>query len=264
MKKICLLLILTFVCIMTCACFKESDTSRIDTSAVSTSESDTIETEITMTEVPIELYSVDIKQESIHTDSYSASMIYPQISGYSDAEIEEKVNALIYSYANSKRNTAISQTGADSGVNYDVYSFDVTYKSDKLISALCRGSVTVEGSSSVTEFAYGINIDFVGVKLIGFDGIVDYKKFEKDFTDGAYIQTNGYENLLSETTFADIISQYSALYSIYPDFYIKQSDAGVKLGVIADTVQVLGGLAEFEGVVSNKGYTTKYFADLIS
>ncbi len=265
MKKISFILILLILCVTLIACFGSGKTDESDTTASEdASESvDVSESESRVSEIPVELFTVEIKQETIEGDVYTANMIYPQVSGYSDTEIEEKVNALIHSYATNKRNTAIAQTGAESGVYYDIDSFNVTYKSDKLISALCRGTVSVDGSSYVTNFAYGINIDFAGAKLIGFDGIVDYKNFEKDFIGGAYIQTRGYENLLEETNFSDIISQYDDLYSIYPEFYIRQSDNGVVLGVIADTIQVLGNVAEFETVVSGKNYMTKYFSEII-
>jgi len=264
MKKIVFLLILLLVCIFVCACFYDRDITNDNTDALTELSDSETESESAMSEIPVELFSVEIKQESLQTDSYIANMKYPQISGYSDKETEEKVNALIYSYVNNKRKTFISQTGADSVVYYDIDSFNVTYKSDKLISALCRGTITVEGSSIETAFSYGINIDFISAKLIGLDSIVDYKNFEKDFTNGSFVQTSGYKNLLEETNFKDIISQYNALYSIYPEFYIKQSENGVALGVITDTVQVLGNVAEFEGDVTDKGYMTKYFKDLIS
>ncbi len=264
MKKIVFLLILLLVCIYVCACFNDRDITNDRTDALTELSDSESESESVMSEIPLELYSVEIKQESLQTDAYIANMIYPQISGYSDKETEEKVNALIYSYVNNQRKSLISQTGVDAGVYYDVDSFNVTYKSDKLISALCRGTVTVEGSSDETNFAYGINIDFMGAKLIGFDNIVDYKNFEKDFTNGSFAQTSGYTNLLDQTNFKDIISQYNSLYSIYPEFYIKQSDNGAVLGVITDTVHVLGDVAEFESVVSDKGYMTKYFKDLVS
>ena len=239
---------------------KQSTESNTNTE-VPESES-SIQTEAAMSEVPIELYTVEIKQETLENEAYTANLIYPQVTGYSDREIEEKVNALIYSYVSKKMNTSISLTGADSGINYDIESFNVTYKGEKFISALCRGSVYVEGNAYVTGFAYGINIDFAGAKLVGFDSIVDYNGFKTGFTNGEFKLTRGYEQLLDETNFSDIISQYDPLYSIYPEFYVKQTDNGINLGVITDTIHVLGDVAEFEASVEDKKYMTDYFNDL--
>lgn len=241
------------------------DDSTVSESLTDNSESETDTEEDTkpvMSEVPLELYTVEIRQETVDAGTYTANLIYPQITGYSDTEIEEKVNALIYSYAKKKMNTAITETGAETGIEYNIDSFNVTYKGDKLISALCRGSVSVEGDAYTTGFAYGINIDFVGAKLISFDGIVDYNGFKNDFASGAYKLTRGYEKLLEETNCTDIISQYDPLYSIYPEFYIKQSESTLKLGVITDMIHVLGDVAEFEAELTNKKYVKSYFTEL--
>lgn len=243
-------------------CFGSGEKQTSDSNTQAYESESGIQTESAMSEVPIELYTVEIKQETVENETYTANLIYPQITGYSDREIEEKVNALIYSYVSKKMNTSIAQTGAASGINYSIESFNVTYKGDKFISALCRGSVYVEGNAYTTGFAYGINIDFTGAKLVGFDSIVDYNGFKTGFTSGEFKLTRGYEKLLDETNFSDMISQYDPLYSIYPEFYVKQTENGINLGVITDTIHVLGDVAEFEASVEGQKYMTDYFKDL--
>lgn len=269
MKRI-ILLTLTLALVMSlCACFKDKspivdESLEIDTEEqISESESDSA-AEITpaLSEIPLELYSVEIKQETVDTGKYTASLIYPHISGYSDVEIEEKVNAIIYSYVTNKMNTAIAETGAENEIEYFIDSFNVTYKGDKLISALCRGSVTAEETAYSASFAYGINIDLSSAKLIGFDSIVDYNGFKNDFVSGGYKIIYGYEKLLSETSPGDLVAQYDPLYSIYPEFYIKEQSGDLSLGVIVDTVQIYGDVAALEGELEGKRYTTEYFAEL--
>lgn len=260
MKKLLVFLMITVICFFMISCTEKEETTESESLPAQESVS---ETETEMAYVPVELYTVEIKQETVEGEAYTANMIYPQVSGYSNAEIEEKVNALIYSYAKKKMETAVANAGSELGIFYDVDSFNVTYKGEKLISALCRGSVSAEGSAYTKNFSFGINIDFERAKLIGFDEIVSYNGFRKDFVDGAFRQTNGYENLLSETTTNDLISQYDPLYSIYPDFYIKSDNGTEKLGVITDTIQVLGFVAEFECKITDKKYMTDYYSGLV-
>lgn len=215
-----------------------------------------------LTQVPIELYTVEMKPETLDGDGYTASLIYPQITGYSDIEIEEKVDALIRSYISRKMNEAISERVGGAAVDYVVDSVDVTYKGDRLFSALLRGSVKVEDDAYTTGFAYGINVDLKGAKLISFDEIVDYKGFVNDFTSGAFELTRGYDKLLDETSHADLIAQYDPLYSIYPEFYIRQTSSDIKLGVVADTINLLGDTAEFESPTDTKKYMKEHFAEL--
>lgn len=252
-----------------CACFKDkapeiSDSYESESAEqISESESDTVaETTPALSEIPLELYSVEIKQETVDTGKYTASLIYPHISGYSDTEIEEKVNAVIYSYVTKKMNTAIAETGAENGIEYLIDSFNVTYKGDKLISALCRGSVSAEDTAYSASFAYGINIDLASAKLISFDSIVDYNGFKNDFVSNGYKIIYGYENLLNETSCKDLIAQYDPLYSIYPEFYVRDESGELSLGVIVDTVQIYGDVAALEGALEGKRYTTGYFTEL--
>ncbi|MBO7148516.1 MAG: hypothetical protein J6V93_01535 [Clostridia bacterium] len=267
MKKI-ILLILTFALVINlCACFKDktpavSETYESDSEETLPENESVAETTPPLSEIPLELYSVEIKQETLDTGKYTASLIYPHISGYSDAETEEKVNAIIYSYVMRKMNTSVAETGAESGVEYFIDSFNVTYKGDKLISALCRGSVDAQDTAYSASFAYGINIDLSSAKLISFDSIVDYNGFKNDFVSGGYKIIYGYEKLLSETTAADLVAQYDPLYSIYPEFYIKEQSGDLSLGVIVDTVQIYGDVAALEGALEGKRYTTEYFTEL--
>ncbi len=240
----------------------ESDESATETEIES--ESETISEDV---KLPAEAYKVIIQTEEYIGDGYSAFMYYPQLSDYSDTEVEEKANGLIYSFVCAKRDAAVKTAMAVSAgkpVQYEIESFDVTYKSEKMLSAHCRGHVTYEGDSFPSEFSFGINVDLSDVKLIGFNEIVDFDKFKKAFESGEYKQTYGYDKLLEETTLTDLISQYDKLYSIYPEYYLKAGDDVVKLGVIAETVPLLGGIAEFEGNISDGSYKTQYINGLIS
>lgn len=235
---------------------KDGNADTLEPTDVDTSvESDVVQ-------VPIELYTVDMKPETLDGDGYTASLIYPQITGYSDVEIEEKVNALIRSYISRKVNEAVSERVGGDTVIYDVDSVDVTYRGDRLFCALLRGRVKVEDDVYTTGFAYGINIDLKGAKLISFDEIVDYKGFVSDFAGDGFELTRGYDKLLDETSRADLIAQYDPLYSIYPEFYIRQTSSDIKLGVVTETIDLLGGTAEFEAPTETKKYMKEHFAEL--
>ena len=264
------LVILLLLCMGACRKDNRDDTSvgtqMTDTEETVSKSEDTQQTTPQLSEIPLELYSVEIKQETIDNGEYTASLIYPQITGYSDAELEEKVNALIYSYVKKRMELSLIEAGAvsgeDSDIVYGISSFDVTYKGDKLISALCRGSVSSDNSAYSRNFAYGINVDIKGARHISFDSIVAYGEFENAFSSGEFKLTNGYKRLLEETNCADIISQYNPLYSIYPEFYVKDTTEGVNLGVIVDTVHIYSDVAEFECAAHGNKYIKDYFTEL--
>ena len=240
----------------------ETSETVTETQSETESESATLSEDV---KLPAEAYKVKIQTEEYTGDGFKAFMYYPQLSGFGDAEIEEKVNALIYSFVSTKRDTAVKSVMAVSRgntVEYEVESFNVTYKSDKLLSALCRGRVTFEGDSNPREFSFGINVDLMDVKLIGLNEIVDFDKFKKAFESGEYKQTYGYDKLLEQTEPVDLISQYNKLYSIYPEYYISSSDGEVKLGAVVETAVILGGIAEFEGDISQASYKTQYIKEL--
>ena len=262
--KIVSLIIALILIISIYGCFGKDKTeiSEDVTETETETESETISEDV---KLPAKAYKVMIQTEEYVGDGYSAFMYYPQISDYGDTEIEEKANGLIYSFVCAKRDGAIRNTMAVSAgntVKYEIESFDVTYKSEKLLSALCRGHVTYDGDLYPSEFSFGINIDLSDVKLIGFNEIVDFDKFKKAFEGGEYKQTYGYDKLLEETTLTDLISQYDKLYSIYPEYYFRAGEDGVKLGVVAETVPILGGIAEFEGNLTDSSYKTQYTNEL--
>ena len=262
--KITALLLALVLVISIYGCFGKDKTETSETVTKTESESETISEDV---KLPAEAYKVKIQTEEYVADGYRAFMYYPQLSGFGDAEIEEKVNALIYSFVCSKRDAAVKPVMAVSmgkTVQYEMESFDVTYKSEKLLSAHCRGHVTYEGDTNPSEFSFGINVDLEDVKLIGFNETVDFDKFKKAFESGEYKQTYGYNKLLDETTLTDLISQYDKLYSIYPEYYFKSDESGVKLGVITETANILGGIAEFEGIIADSSYKTQYINGLIS
>lgn len=230
-----------------------------------TSEEDTLETSIddgTLAVSPIELYTVDIKREMLEEETYTANLIYPQIVGLNDTEIEEKVNALIRSYVSRKMNESVSEASGGGNVEYNVTSFDATYRGNALFSAILRGNVSIEGDAYPTDFSYGINVDLKGAKLIGLDELIEYKGFESDFENGVFKQTRGYDKLCDEANYSDLISQYDPLYSIYPEFYIRNTDGRINLGIITETIHVLGDVAEFEADISGKKYIKDYFFEL--
>ena len=262
--KITALLLALVLIISIYGCFGGDKTETEESITETESESETISEDV---KLPAQAYKVMIQTEEYVADGYNAFMYYPQISGFSDSEVEEKANALIYSFVCSKRDAAVKAVMAVSSgktVEYEVESFDVTCKTAKLLSAHCRGRATYEGDLNPSEFSFGINVDLSGVKLIGFNEIVDFDRFKKAFEDGEYKQTYGYEKLLEETTSTDLIAQYDKLYSIYPEYYLRTDDAGVWLGVIAETAPILGGIAEFEGDLSGGSYKTQYIYELIS
>lgn len=238
--------------------------NQTESESESVSESETLSEEV---KLPAEAYKVVIQTEQYTGEGYNSFMYYPQLMSFGDAEVEEKVNALIYSFVCSKREAAVKTVMAVSlgeTVEYEIESFDVTHKSDKLLSAHCRGHVTFNGDSNPTEFSFGINVDLSGVKLIGFNEIVDFDKFKKAFESEEFKQTYGYNKLLEETALTDLISQYDKLYSIYPEYYVKSDELGLKLGVIVETANILGGIAEFEGDIKNSSYKTQYISELMN
>ena len=213
---------------------------------------------------PVELFKLEIVNEDVNNEKYSARLSYPAVDGYSSSEIEEKVNALVRSYTFAKMDYALAQTGAYTHVNYNVDSLDVTFKNEKFFSAICHISIEIEGEPDIIKGAYGINVDVKNSRIVGFESIINYNDFVIAFGNGHFGQTEGYEKLLEETTFDDIITPYSELYSIYPEFFVRAGNGTSTLGIIADTVPVLGYFAVFEDDVTDDKYVNDLYFELVN
>lgn len=238
-----------------------SNDSQTESEITSDSTDSTVQTEVPII-APVELYKIEIVTENIEAENYSAKLSYPAVTGYSSSEIEEKVNALVRSFTQAKLDYALAETGAYTHVTYNIESFDITFKNERFFSAVSRISISVEGESDTVKTAYGLNVDLKNSRIVEFGSIIKFDEFKKAFGNGHFGQVSGYEMLLEETTFDDIINPYTELYSIYPEFYVRSGANGAALGIIADTVPVLGYYAEFEADIKDDNYVNEYFFEL--
>lgn len=241
----------------------DSDTQVLDSASDTDSQGDSDNKSDEVPTVPVELYKLEIVSESYNTETYSGKLKYPVVSGYSSSEIQEKVNALIRSYSKAKMDYAIAQTGAYSFVDYTVESFDITFKNEKFFSAVSRVSIMIEGESDEIKLAYGINVDLKNSRTVELGSFIKFNEFKIDFGNGHFGQTYGYEKLLEKTTFDDIINPYSELYSIYPEYYIRQNGDNAALAIIADTIPVHGYYAIFECDVTDTSFVDENFFELV-
>lgn len=261
--RILAVLLVAGLIITAIGCSDKKETDNSDNTQASVEADTGVETEAPII-APVELYKLEIVNEDVNSEKYSARLSYPAVDGYSSSEIEEKVNALIRSYTFAKMDYALAQTGAYTHVNYNIDSLEVTFKNEKFFSAICHVSIQIDGESDTIKGAYGINVDVKNSRIVGFESIINFDEFVIAFGNGHFGQTEGYEKLLEETTFDDIITPYSELYSIYPEFFVRANNDVSSLGIIADTVPVLGYFAVFEDDVTDDKYVNDVYFELVS
>ena len=253
MKKITAIMLAAAIALALYGCFGRGGTD-------DSSDNTSAQTEVT--DVKTEIYSVEVRREKTSAETYDAELTYPVIDGYSDGEIEEKINALVRAYIDKRVLEAVSGASAENRAHFKTVSFDVTCRGDRFFSALIHASIAYDSSDiSEENLSFGINADLAQARLVSFGEIADFEKFAADFRLGAYTPTAGSENILDDTNYEDLLVQYGELYSIYPEFYLKSGADSGYFGVIFETVDLLGGYAEFEAPIGDKSYLNREFLE---
>ena len=211
MKK--LLLLSLILCLVLCSCFgkpekttaQETTAEPVETTALITAQTTVETTEPPVTEITLDVGGdVDVKYEVLVLDNEEI-----------DAIISAQSAKILASYIPNI--SSIKEMGGRA--EYDVKLASL-YKSDKIISAVFRGSYAIyyENSEEGGDVLYTINIDPVTGKILETPDIVDYNKMLAAFNSGRF------------DTVPDF-SQYNASYGIYPYVSIEKIEEGLRLGV---------------------------------
>lgn len=198
------------------------------------------------------VYTIEEKETvlNIATNSF-AKLKYPKFEGYGDVN-DEKLNTLIYDGVYSKYRIDLPNLNSmlDEGttVKYEIYTADVTYMDNLLVSLLFTGQYETKDPKSFMEsspvgFMYSLNIDLKTNSLITADMIFDdFNKLKNDFIGSPFKMVTGIAELFEKTNASDIMIQYRSEYAIYPYVYFNDKS----MCFITDLVYSLGSCAVFE------------------
>ena len=133
---------------------------------------------------------------------------------------------------------------------YIIENTNLTYVSDTFFSAVVSGHFYAGDDAHPTVFAYGINCDLPGGRLLEpSDMILDFEKVRSAFTGGKFKLAYGEDGLMDETNYEDMITRYMPDYDIYPEVYYTKDGFGMSI----ELVYTLGGYALFEIPLSTLG-----------
>ena len=204
MKK---LLILTLaLCVMLCACKKNTPaettaettaeptvTTTAETTVITTAEETTapIVTEI----VPDYGSDVDVKYEVLTLDDEELNAI-----------LDARSADILASYIPN----IPSKTNFGGSAEYNV-KLESMYKSEKILSAVFSGTYAIyyDNSEEGGEVLYTVNIDRATGKILSTSDIVDFDKMVEAFKNGRFDVSPDF-------------SQYSSAYEIYPYVYLDE------------------------------------------
>lgn len=197
-------------------------------------------------------YTVETETETKKTENGEISIIYPTIVD-SDGESDksELLNQLIKQYMDQK----FKYEGIESesgGYVYEITDTITALSTDSFVSIIVKGQYYIQDASSPTLFTYTINCDLTSTDIVPASELVyDFSAIKSLFIDGKFTLADGYENLLAETNYEDMIMEYRSEYGIYPSVYFTEDS----FGMVIDLVYTLGGYAMFEIPYS---YVTDY------
>ena len=208
MKK--LLLLSLVLCLVLCACGRKKPADDVQETTAQSTEETTVVTTVETTEPPVTEVTldigdgVDVKYEVLVLDNEEI-----------DAIISAQSSKILASYIPNI--SSIKEMGGSA--EYDVKLASL-YKSDKIISAVFKGSYAVyyENSEEGGEVLYTINIDPVTGKILDTPDIVDYNKMLDAFKNGRFDKVPDF-------------SQYNEAYGIYPYVSLEKIEEGLRLGV---------------------------------
>ncbi len=205
----------------------------------------------------------------INTENASRVVFnYPTFSGISTQE-DDSLNYLIkYQLEKMCRNTGegmykLASRGAK--VVYEVTDFYIGYFDGSFFSIMFEGYYSVDSvdehiDTGAHNFKYSMNIDLRKMELVSSEQLLsDYYLLRKRLTEGKLSLRFGEKDLLLNTNFGDMLSQYSDKYQIYPDLFFDSDSVNIIISLTAD----LGGSAVFSDKKAEaKVYINTYLAAL--
>lgn len=179
------------------------------------------------------------------------SQIYPFFEGVGTLEHTQSLNALISDVLSDKQRIygqgmfKILGTGAK--IIYDISNFEITYIDESFLSIVFDGVfVCYQENDNIDtgdmNFRFSVNIDLKENRYIADEELlVDFLELKNLFISGKMKLEYGQGDLLSNTSYIEMFSQFSSMYRIYPSFYFSSE----KMMMIIPLTNDLGGNAVF-------------------
>lgn len=213
------------------SCSQEPDSASVDT------QDNTAEI------LPYKISITKDNADELRGDYNNILLMYPTVSYPDESGKADKINEMIRDIAVSVFNTFGVDSDDAESYSYVTETAMIMLKKENFFSAVMTGYYTTDTAAHREYFSYSINCDIENERLLTSEDIIkDFIKIRGLFISGKFTLSYGMDDLLEETTYADIFTQYKADYSIYPDVYFTSSS----FGVVTEIVYHLGGNACFE------------------
>lgn len=195
---------------------------------------------------PIQLpdaeYSVTITEEYRKAGGNTLKLMYPEILGYADAELQQTVNQKAAENAYALYEKRGLMPTEDGGYAYTAKEAVVLLASKDFYSIYISGVIESEAGGDPEFFAYTVNADLRTGQLLSTEDLIsDYSGIAESFLDGKFQPDFGTENPEENFTRQSLIEQYKSEYGIYPYVYFREG----QFGLVLETLQSLGGCAGY-------------------
>ncbi len=192
----------------------------------------------------------DTEKKTLDKDGARVVMIYPTVTDVGSYPYDAaKLNSLIRGYMDDMRD-AMCADAWDDEYEYVIEKTEIKYADNAFLSAVVIGRFYITDAVHPTEFAYAVNCDLAGAKILAPDELIhDFAKVRSAFTGGKFKLAKGIDGLLKETNYEDMIMRYRPEYDIYPEVYYTKGGFGISI----ELVYTLGGYALFEIPISALG-----------
>ncbi|MBQ8005167.1 MAG: hypothetical protein IJ303_02510 [Clostridia bacterium] len=249
MKKFLFALIIASLVLVASACSPKTDGNVADTGSA-TGSGTTADIEAPGVEKCDYTYEIIEDITTVHeTEDGNKSMKilrYPKLSGLSDPEIENAVNAAFKKIAEDQYKTYMQDEEIyiieGTFFNYSVDSVEIKRLTNSFVSVkntvyLMTGYATYPSSP-----VYTVNIDLTTGEIIEEDDIFsDFNIISSKFLAGDFKKVYGADDLMRNTSFEDMILQYVGNHGAYPETYFTEDSLVINI----DLVDALGTSAGF-------------------
>ena len=187
--------------------------------------------------LPAAQYTLSMTEEYLKEDGNSIKLLYPTLSGFTDAELQAAVNAEAAALAHRYYKTEGLMNDSDGGYTYTALEAEIMLTSRDFYSVCVVGVITSDVSGGRDTFAYTVNCDLTtGAFLETEDIVADYDAVAGDFQSKTFDFHFGVEDPASQISRKSLIEQYKADYGIYP--YVYFTEGG--FGILTDTLPSMG------------------------
>jgi len=188
-------------------------------------------------------YWITFAEEYVKKDGNSLKLMYPEISGYADAQVQSEINRLAAEFALEMYAKMGLMANKDDGYSYTAMEAVTLLSTREFYSVYISGTVESNGGGDPAFFAYTVNADLRNAVLLRTEDIVsDYAGIRKEFLNGTFTPDFGTEEPEQNFTRQSLIEQYKHEYGIYPFVFFREG----QFGLILETLPSLGGCAGYQ------------------